>query len=204
MKKHSHIYLAAITACFFILPASLKALPSNSALPAGTLSPGQQVPDFVLTDQNSHQVHFKNFRGKIVLVTFLYTSCPYPEKCPMLAQKLNETRKLINNLANGKNRFQAISITLDPVRDTPQRLRSYIKQHGCSTTENWTFLTGKPEEVSRVAGLFGVIYWTDKGIVQHNMSTAIIDPQGKLYKIFTGSDWKSGEVASTIKRLLEQ
>ncbi len=165
-----------------------------------TLKIGQKVPDFSLTDQNSKKVSLSDFKGKVVLVTFLYTQCPYPEKCPMLAQKLGKTRDLLDQVESAKGQFQVISITLDPKRDTPETLKKYAQGQD-ENTDNWTFMTGKASDVNKVASLFGVIYYTEKGVIDHNIRTAVIDRKGKLSKLFTGNDWKPGEVAALVRDL---
>ena len=168
-----------------------------------TLKIGQKVPDFSLTDQNSKKVALSDFKGKVVLVTFLYTQCPYPEKCPMLAQKLGKTRDLLDQVESAKGQFQVVSITLDPKRDTPEALKKYAQGQDEDAT-NWTFMTGKASEVNKVALLFGVIYYTEKGVIDHNMRTAVIDRKGKLSKLFTGNDWKPGEVAALVRNLASE
>ena len=165
-----------------------------------TLKVGQKVPDFSLTDQNAKKVALSDFKGKVVLVTFLYTQCPYPEKCPMLAQKLGKTRDLLDQVESAKGQFQVISITLDPKRDTPETLKKYAQGQD-ENADNWTFMTGKASDVNKVASLFGVIYYTEKGVIDHNMRTAVIDRKGKLSKLFTGNDWKPGEVAALVRDL---
>lgn len=168
-----------------------------------TLRIGQKVPDFSLTDQNAKKVALSDFKGKVVLVTFLYTQCPYPEKCPMLAQKLGKTRDLLDQVESAKGQFQVISITLDPKRDTPEALKKYAQGQDENAT-NWTFMTGKASEVNKVASLFGVIYYTEKGVIDHNMRTAVIDRKGKLSKLFTGNDWKPGEIAALVRDLASE
>lgn len=171
------------------------------AAEGGSIKVGDRVPNFTLTDQNAHKVSLKDFKGKVVLVTFLYTTCPYPDKCPMLAQKLNKTRDLMDQVAGAKDKFQVLSITLDPKNDTPETLRKYAQGMDKDAT-NWSFLTGKPNDVAKVCGLFGVVYYTEKGVIDHNMRTAVLDGTGKLRKLYTGNDWKPGEVASTVRDLV--
>ncbi|MFN8605904.1 MAG: SCO family protein [Vulcanimicrobiota bacterium] len=167
------------------------------------LKPDQKVPDFTLIDQNSKKVSLSDFKDKVVLVTFLYTQCPFPEKCPMLAQKLGKTRDLLDQVDSAKGQFQVISITLDPKRDTPEALKKYAQGQDENAT-NWTFLTGKAADVNKVASLFGVIYYNDKGVIDHNMRTAVIDRKGRLKRLFTGNDWKPTEVASLVRELVDQ
>ena len=167
------------------------------------LKVGQKVPDFTLTNQESKQVKLSDFRGKVVLVTFLYTQCPFPDKCPMLATKLDKITDLIDSLEQGKDKVQVLSVTLDPKNDTPERLKAYAQGYD-RNPGYWSFLTGAPNDVAKVASLFGVVYWTEKGIIEHNMRTALIDSKGKLYKIWSGNDWKAGEMTAVIRDLLAQ
>lgn len=164
------------------------------------LKVGQRVPDFQLINQNARAVKLSDFRGKVVLVTFLYTQCPFPDKCPMLAAKLDKTRDLMDQVEGAQGKFQVISITLDPKRDTPENLKKYAQGH--DNAPNWSFLTGKATDVAKVASLFGVIYYTEKGVIEHNMRTAVIDQNGKLVKLYTGNDWKPGEVAASVRDLV--
>ena len=180
----------------FCLATVALADPSGS-----TLKVGQKVPDFTLTNQYSKQVSLSDFKGKVVLITFLYTQCPFPEKCPMLAQKLGKTRDLLDQVENAKDKFQVISITLDPKRDTPEALKKYAQGQD-ENASNWTFLTGKASDVNKVASLFGVIYYTEKGVIDHNLRTIVLDGNQKLVKIFTGNDWKPGEVAAFLRDIV--
>ena len=165
------------------------------------LTVGKKVPDFELTTEDNKPVKLSDYQGKVVLVTFLYTQCPFPDKCPMLAEKLGKTRDLVDSLQGGKDKFHVLSITLDPKRDTPESLNKYATNQNRDAA-NWTFLTGKPADVNKVASMFGVIYWNDKGVIEHNMRTALIDQNGKLYKLWTGNDWKPGEMTAVIRDLL--
>jgi protein SCO1/2 len=160
----------------------------------------KKVPNFTLTNQNNKAVSLYDFKGKVVLITFLYTQCPYPDKCPMLAEKLGKTADLIDQIEGAKDKVQVISITLDPKRDTPESLKKYAQGHDAS--ENWTFLTGKAKDVSKVASFFDVIYYTEKGVIEHNMRTIILDRDLKLVKVYKNNDWKPGELAAAIRDLV--
>jgi protein SCO1/2 len=176
---------------FLLLPGS-----------ADTLEVGDVVPDFQLTNQNGENVRLQQYRGKVVLVTFLYTQCPFPEKCPMISSKLGKTRKLIEDVTEGTDKLQVISITIDPENDTPEALKAY-SQGLDREVPNWTFLTGSPENVARVASQFGVLYWDEKGIIEHNMRTIVIDQEGRIDTVLKGSDWKAGQLAAQLKELVK-
>lgn len=169
--------------------------------PSGsTLKVGSRVPNFTLVNQNSKPVSLYDFKGKVVVISFLYTTCPYPDKCPMLAEKLSKTRDLLDQVEGANGKVEVISITLDPKRDSPDNLKKYAQGH--DEDANWAFLTGKPNDVAKVASQFGVIYYTEKGVIEHNMRTAVLDGDLKLRQLFTGNDWKPGELAALIRDLI--
>lgn len=167
---------------------------------ADPISVGQKVPNFTLLNQDGKKVSLSDYQGKVIMVTFLYTRCPFPEKCPMISEKLGQTRALMQKL-NASDKFQVLSITIDPKYDTPERLKAYT-QGNDKDFGNWDFLTGTPEQIANVAGLFGLVYWEENGVIEHNMRTGIIDPKGYLAKVVRGSEWKAGELSAIIKDIL--
>lgn len=167
---------------------------------AQALEVDSSVPSFTLTDQDSKQVSLADLKGKVVLVTFLFTRCPYPDKCPMISEKLGQTRKLMEKL-KANDRIHVMAISLDPRHDTPEVLKAYAQGYD-TLYPNYSFLTGKPEDVAKVAGLFGVIYWEQDGTIEHNMRTVIIGPDQKVRHIERGADFKVGELAAKIQKWL--
>lgn len=175
------------------------------ALPvlAGPLGTGDPVPDFALVDSGNRTVHLREFRGKTVLVTFLYTRCPVPTQCPAVMRKLTQVRQLIDKIPEAREKFQVLSITLDPERDTPERLEVYATTYGAAVP-NWKFLTGRTDQIEKVAGYFGVLFAEEEGgLIKHNMRTGLIDADGRLALVLSGSDWKPGELAATIREMLK-
>ena len=166
-----------------------------------TIPIGEDVPNFVLTDQSGQKVALSDFKGRGVVVSFLYTRCPYPDKCPMIGKKLTSLAELGNKLGQS-DKLQVMAITLDPAHDKPEVLKAYAqgfdKDHS-----NWSFLTGTEQEIARVAGAFGVLFWEENGVIEHNMRTAFIDPSGRLRLLKSGSDWKAGEFAAQIRPFLK-
>lgn len=165
-----------------------------------TLQTGDQVPDFQLIDQRGQEVSLSDFRGKGVIISFLYTQCPYPDKCAMIGKKLTNLAELSKKIGK-EDELQVMAITLDPARDKPEVLKDYAqgfdKDH-----KNWSFLTGSENDIARVAGAFGVIYWTENGVIEHNMRTIFIDKSGKIQIMKSGSDWKAGVFAAEVKKYL--
>lgn len=173
---------------------------TNSAW-AQNLSIGDKVPDFTLTNQNGSKTSLSDYKGKGVVLSFLYTQCPFPDKCPMLKKKLGSLADVTQRIGE-MNQIQVMAITIDPKNDTPEVLKSYAqgfdKKH-----KNWLFLTGSEADILKVAGAFGVLYWNEKGIIEHNMKTVFIGPDQTVQIIESGSEWKAGEFAARIKRILD-
>lgn len=168
---------------------------------AQSLSVGKAVPDFQLVDQEGRKTSLSDFRGRGVIISFLYTQCPFPDKCPMIGKKLAGLARLMDKLGR-EDQLQVLAVTLDPANDKPEVLKAYAQGFD-EEQKSWRFLTGTEEQIAQVAGAFGVLYWDENGIIEHNMRTAFIDGEGKLQILKSGSDWKPGEFAAQIKKYLD-
>ena len=82
-----------------------------------------RLPDFTLTSQDGSRVSLRDFRGKVVAVTFIFASCP--ELCPMLTAKMADVQEKLGSAFGPKIAF--VSITVDPERDTPEVLKEYAQ-----------------------------------------------------------------------------
>lgn len=184
----------------------LKHLGVISVLLLGLLSPafadglrvGDTVPDFTLINHKGGETSLSDFKGKGVVISFLFTQCPDPQKCPMIRKKLESLVTLTSKIG-AADKVQILAITIDPERDTPEVLKRYAQGFD-KTQNNWLFLTGDKNTIAKVAGAFGVIYWDEKGTIQHNLRTVFIGPDGRLKRSKSGSDWKPGEFAAEIDR----
>ncbi|MFN8611247.1 MAG: SCO family protein [Vulcanimicrobiota bacterium] len=184
----------------FLTP--MKAMLVAMLLLFGELQIDASVPNFQLTNQNGKAVSMSDYKGKVVIVSFLFTQCPDPSKCPMLAGKLTKLQQLLSQMEDAQNKVQLLSITLDPKHDTPEVLKNYAQLH--QAKDNWTFLTGSNGDINKIASLFGEIYYDEKGTVVHNTRTSLIDPHQRLRRVFTDNDWKMSEMAGAIRQLLDQ
>src|SRR5918992_4025838 len=97
------------------------------------------APDFALTSQDNQPVTLQDFRGKVVAVTFIYTSCP--DTCPLLTMKMAQVQDDLGPRFGTKVAF--VSITVDPEHDTPEVLKHYAEAFDADPA-GWAFLTGPP------------------------------------------------------------
>ena len=162
---------------------------------------GEKVPDFTLINQNGQKTSLSDFRGQGVIISFLYTQCPMPNKCPMIRKKLMNLADLSSKI-DGDSKLQVLAITIDPENDTPDVLKAYAQGFD-EKHDNWLFLTGSETDIAKVAGAFGVLYWDENGVIEHNMKTIFLDGEQKIQILKGGSDWKPGEFAAEIRRMMK-
>jgi len=161
--------------------------------------PGDEVPDFTLVNQNGKTIEFRQFRGKPLLLTFIYTRCPFPDYCPRMS---NNFAQVVQQLQRDPKTFaaaQLLSISIDPEHDQPAALRSYGERYVGRVDPrfaHWEFASGSPEQVRKVADFFGLAYNQKDGQIVHGLVTVLVGKDGKVAKVYSGNDWKPGEVAA--------
>ena len=163
--------------------------------------PGEAVPDFKLTNQNGATIHFRQFLGKPLLVTFIYTRCPFPDYCVRMSHNFSEVMQDLQKNPDAFAQAQLLSISIDPDRDKPANLRSYGESYVGQIDpkfQHWQFASGTPDEVRKAADFFGLAYNRKDGQIVHNLSTVLIGPDGKVRKVYSGNGWKPDEVAAEL------
>jgi protein SCO1/2 len=155
--------------------------------------------EFVLHDHNGLLRRLSDFRGKAVVLFFGFTHCP--DVCPTTLAELAAARRL---LAAEGERVQVLLVTVDPQRDTPQLLASYV------TAFDPTFLglTGSPQQIAEVAKEFKVIYQKVAGKAEgdysmdHSAGSYIFDPDGRL-RLYVSYGQGAEVFAHDIRKLLD-
>lgn len=144
----------------------------------------EAAPPFRLTDQDGQPRALEDFRGQNVLLDFIFTRCPGP--CPILTGLHAKVQRELPPDVQGRTRF--VSITLDPLRDTPAVMREYAQKRGADLA-NWSFLTGPPDEVDAVLKSYGVgSARSADGTIEHVVVTFLIDGNGKIARRYIGLD----------------
>jgi len=166
---------------------------------------GDQVPNFVLQNQDGKQIRFKDYRGKALLLTFIYTRCPLPDYCTLMSNNFAHVDRQLQQDPNLYAKTHLLSISIDPNFDTPPVLRSYgaahTERYQQETFEHWEFASG--EQVKETAQFFGLKYFPDKDQIIHGLRTVIITPDGKVAKVYSNNEWKPEEVVSELKRVVQ-
>jgi len=160
--------------------------------------PGDLVPDFSFTNQDGHRVSLSQYRGKVLLVTFIYTRCPFPDFCPRMSSNFDEIYKQIGVDPSLDSSTRLLSVSFDPQYDTPKVLRDYAFKvahtHDAALFKRWEFGTPRKDELPKIADFFGVIYQAGGGLITHNLSTTVIGPDGKIVKWYHGNDWQVSDL----------
>ena len=164
---------------------------------AGTDLQKRAAPDFTLTDGPTGQpVTLSGLRGKVVVLTFLYTSCA--DVCPLTAEKLRNARDRVG--APGDLALVAVSV--DPRNDTPQATRDFVHAHRLDGAMR--YLVGDEQSLARVWQLYGIAAFAGSGAsVEHNDAIYLIDRQGRGRSL-VHSDVDIDALASSFRVLLAE
>ena len=179
-----------------------EALPPSATPPAVILQPGDRVPDVRLVDETGSARSLADWRGKILVVTFIYTRCPFPDFCPRMDRQFKAVQTEILADAGVRDRVALLSVSFDPAFDTPQVLAAHAKKVGADK-HVWHFLTGDGEAIDGFASKFGVSVMregTSAEGVTHNLRTAIIRSDGTLETVFNGNDWTPAQLLDAVRQ----
>jgi protein SCO1 len=160
------------------------------------LNEGDPLPEYHFTNQLGQAISTTQYQGQALAITFLFTRCPFPQYCPLLANNFAEVQKKLLSLPNAPTNWHLLTISFDPEYDTPAVLQRYAEAHGADP-KRWTFATGSLPEVTAIGEQFGLAFWKEgSGIISHNLRVVVIDASGRVQKIFTGNDWQPVDLVS--------
>lgn len=161
------------------------------------------APSFVLQDAAGHAVSLADFRGRVVVLHFIYTNCP--DICPLHAERIAEIQAMVNQ-SPMKSQVEFITITTDPSRDRGEVLSNYGRAHGLDPV-NWVFLTTKPEQsedlTRKLAQQFGHRFdKTEDGYQTHGIVTHVIDKEGRWRANFHGLKFEPSNLVIFVNALV--
>jgi len=157
------------------------------------------APGFALISQDGAPVALADLRGKVVAVTFIYTSCT--DTCPMLTALMARVQDQLGQ--DFGERIAFVSITVDPEHDTPEVLRRHAENQGAHPPL-WTFAVAAHAELQKVAQPLGLSYGPTAKEIVHTLSTAIIDREGRLFRLENGKGWDPSEYFRLVVPLSQQ
>jgi protein SCO1/2 len=168
-------------------------------------APGDTVPDFKLRNQDGRPIHLGQYRGKALVVTFIYTRCPSPDFCPRVTRNFAALEKMMAANPRLYAETHLLSVSFDPEHDTPERLRAYGATYMGSDAKNafahWEFAVPDKPVLAEMARFFdlGMTENADTTIT-HTLSTTLIGASGKVVRFYPGNEWTPEQVLADVKQ----
>jgi protein SCO1/2 len=193
------VALAWLCLAIALIVGTASAHEPNQQGPPERLPVIRPAPSFALTSQDGTTVTLQVLRGKVLAVTFIYTSCQ--DTCPVITALMAHVKEELG--ADFGSRIGFISITVDPENDTPAVLKAYAEAFTTDLT-GWAFLTGASETVRDVARAYGVAVIKTPGGPGHTFLTSLIDRHGMLRVQYLGATFDPGEFRRDLQSLVDE
>lgn len=195
--------LVALAVCGHAAAASADAgaglgLDQGAALRTSQAAIGRQISDFTLLDREGRPVQLSRYRGKPLLVSFMYTGCF--QTCPASTRALQGALVAGRN-AFGSEQFNVVSIGFNQPDDAPQTLKAFALQHRI-TQANWDFLSPHASVVAPLTREFGFSYRATPAGLDHVLQVTLLDAQGRVYRQIYGAELTADALAEPLKQLL--
>jgi protein SCO1/2 len=160
------------------------------------LGVGDALPEYHFTNQFAQPLSTTQFKGGALAITFLFTRCPFPTFCPLMANHFSEAQEKLLALSNGPTNWHLLTVSFDPDFDKPAILKNYAERYKYDPA-HWSFATGALIDITALAEQVGLTFWhDDTGSISHNLRTVVVDASGRLQKILVGNQWTSDELVT--------
>ena len=163
----------------------------------------RMMPNFTLTTHADEPWRSQDLRGKVVLVSFVFTTCS--GSCPATTHRMSQVEQALAGKGLLKDdRVRLLSITLDPDRDTPEALQKYMKAYDADPG-HWTFLTGPRDQVEKIHAAWGM--WARpaaNGQLDHPSRVFLVDGRGRVREIYNLDFFKPTWVLEDVQLLLDE
>jgi protein SCO1/2 len=168
-------------------------------------APGETVPDFSLLNQSDRKIDLKQYRGKVVLMTFIYTRCPLADYCPRMSRNFAEIDAELAKDPKLYGETHLLSVSFDPAYDTPKVLKSYggayTGRYSKEAFGHWTFAAPQGPELLEMEKWFAVgVTPGQNGTLQHSLATVVIGKDGKVISFYPSNDWTVAQVMSDVRK----
>jgi protein SCO1/2 len=157
---------------------------------------GDEIPNFALYDENGKLVRGNTLQGRRWVVDFVFTRCTQLDMCPAATAHMALLQKAVK--AAKLNDVTLVTITFDPMYDTPGILRQYAQTYGLDLA-NFELLTGPQEEITALMEQFGILTRTVDGVLQHTGAAIVVSPQGRITYRKDGDFWTVDEMMQRLQ-----
>lgn len=179
-------------------PAHVPALDQSAALRASQAVVGRAIGDYTLLDREGRSVRLSSYRGKPLLVSFIYTGCF--QICPTTTRALQQAASVARD-ALGAGRFNVISIGFNQPADSPQALKSFAAQYGINSS-NWEFLSPPAAIVPDLARDFGFGFVATAAGFDHLLQVSVVDAEGRIYRQIYGENYSADYLTEPLRQLI--
>ena len=182
-------------------PLSAAQTPPEPAVSANPrLSVIARAPDFILRDTKGSSVRLSDYRGHVVLLAFVFTTCP--GVCPLISRQMSELQGALKSAGLFGGQANLVSVTVDPETDTAKVLADYAQKFGADPA-GWRFLRETPQKTRPVLKAYDE--WTKllpKGEIDHPARVYLIDQKGNIREIYSLAFFNEKQAFIDIRTLL--
>jgi protein SCO1 len=179
-------------------PGTVPSLDEREALRQGQAAIGRSVPDLMLLDRQGRPVRLASYRGKPLLVSFIYTGCF--QVCPTQTRALHEAVKGLDKML-GAQQFNVVSIGFNQPFDDPQAMRAFANQQRIDSS-NWEFLSPPRDAVATLTQAFGFSYVATPAGFDHVLGVSVVDAQGRIHAQVYGDKLRADQLGKPLRELL--
>jgi len=198
LGRLSALWLACAIGATGSQALALPALDPDAALRASQAAIGRELADHALLDAQGQPVRLSSYRGKPLLVSFIYTGCF--QICPTTTRSLSEAVDALTRVF-GADKFNVVSVGFNQPFDSPQAMRAFAKQMRIDAP-NWDFLSPPPASVDALTRDFGFSYVATPAGFDHVLTVSVVDHQGKVYQQVYGERLSGDMLGEPLRRLL--
>jgi protein SCO1/2 len=168
--------------------------------PTHLLEVGESIPDISMLDQDGKSIRLGQFKGKALLITFIYTRCPLATFCPRITSQFAAIHDQLSKSPDDARKTHLLSISFDPEYDKPEILRKYglAYMNDSSGFATWSFASPNPQDLRELADAFGLQYFQEENQIVHSVVTVLVSPNGAVSKVWPDNEWKTSEVLQAV------
>ncbi len=174
----------------------------SQTAPLTKLTVGDKVPDGDFVTEDGRTLHFSDFRGKVMAVTFFFTRCLIPDYCPLMNRNFEKTRALLLSSNPGSSKWQLLSLSFDGAFDNPRILTAYAKHYRSSQDDRWLFGTASPKTLAEVGAPLGLKIIKQGDSIAHNLRTLVLDADGRVIHQFNDNSWTPSQLVEIMQAAL--
>ncbi len=179
-------------------PGTVPTLDEGEALRLSEAAIGRSVPDVTLQDRQGRPVRLASYRGKPLLVSFIYTGCF--QVCPIQTRALHEAVKGLDRML-GPHQFNVVSIGFNQPDDSPLAMRAFAAQQRIDYP-NWEFLSPSAAQVDVLTRAFGFSYVATPAGFDHVLGVTVVDAHGRIHSQVYGDRLRADQLGGPLRQLL--